>query len=78
MIDINPLTAAFSKLGCACRLCIEAFADITKAICDALTPALQIYLSKNKRLKHLALYGKKARTRKKNFNRIQRELKRGL
>lgn len=77
MNDMTELNAAFYKLGCACRLCIEAIADMTKAVADALTPALKVYLAKNGRVKHLALYGKKARTRKKNLHRIQREIKKG-
>ena len=75
MNNMTEINDAFYKLGCACRLCTEAFANLTKAVVSVLTPALQIYLAQNKRVKHLALYAKKARTRKKNFNRIRKAVR---
>lgn len=73
---MEELKKAMANMGRACAETVTAFANLFKAVCDALTPAIKIYLAQNGRIKHLASYGKKARTRKKNFNRIQKDIKR--
>ena len=69
---MEELTKAMANLGRAYSETITAFANFCKSVCDALTPAIKIYLAQNGRIQHLALYGKKARTRKKNYKRILR------
>lgn len=68
---------------------VEAFqafgAELTKTIAPALEAIIKIYNqcvafyleNADPKLKHLALHSKKARVRKKNFNRIVKESTKG-
>lgn len=62
----------FCELGCTCNQAAKAFPDMAKALSCAIKHILQINLKNYKRVKHLALYAKKARTRKKNINRMRK------
>lgn len=66
------LGKAFGELGCEYNQMAKAFSDMAKAISCAIQHVLQINLKNYKRVKHLALYSKKARTRKKNINRMRK------
>ena len=70
---MQELKEAFANLGTALCDCAAAFVKVFKQWCDALQPAVQIYAIPNSRIKHLALYGRKARTRKKNMKRLLKQ-----
>ena len=72
MKNMNTLNNAFYKLGCEIRSATEALANLSKTVVSITSYIAEIYFVKHKRVKHLALYGKKARTRKKNYNRIKK------
>ncbi len=63
------------ELGCACNQAAKAFEDMAKAYSRAIQNVLQTNLKNYKRVKHLALYSKKARTRKKNINRMRKAVR---
>lgn len=67
---MEELKEAFARFGTALRDCAAAFGKLFRQWCDALQPAIQIYAMPNSRVKHLALHGRKARTRKKNMKRL--------
>jgi len=74
MIEISDdLKEAMCRLGETCKVTVEAFTKLFTNICDNFKPAMQIYLKPNSRIKHLALYHKKARVRKKNLKRLMVE-----
>jgi hypothetical protein len=75
MNDMSALNAAFYEIGCACEHFAKAISNLATMVVSSIPPYFETYLAENKRVKHLALYGTKARTRKKNFNRIQKDMR---
>ena len=87
---INEITTPFQKVVTAVGDLCAAFAELTAVAAKALTPVVKIIAETyennktlilaagcpNKRVLHLARYGKKARTRKKNINRLKKWLER--
>ena len=65
---MQELAEAFARTGIALRDCAAAFNKFAYVI----TPAIKIFAMPHSRTKHLALYGRKARTRKKNIKRLLR------
>lgn len=70
---MEELEKALVNLGRALGECCNAFKKHFESMGIVLRDALNEYRAKNGRVKHLALYGKKARTRKKNYKRLLRE-----
>ena len=81
----SDLNADFPELA----LCIEKLAEMIPPIIETIVELLPLYIGAirdlsertltlypNKRVLHLAKHGKKARTRKKNINRIKKHFER--
>ena len=66
----TSLNSALSKLSITVDIAIKAFRQMAKALGDYVYDRYP-----NRRVVHLALHGKRARTRKKNRHRIWRDLK---
>ena len=54
---------------------IIAFSNFAKGFAEAILNAAKLQGAPNSRIKHLALYNKKARVRKKNYKRLLRGIK---
>lgn len=67
---MEDIKKALANLGCALVETVKAFANLFKGYEDAILKAAKLQSAPNSRIKHLALYGRKARTRKKNYKRL--------
>ena len=86
----EEITIAFQKVVTAIGDVCTAIIELTAVAAKALTPVVKILAEAyennktlilaagcpNKRVLHLARYGKKARTRKKNINRLKKWIER--
>ena len=72
---IKELTEAITAVGEACEQVTYAMIQVLKPICNFISEAIK---AAPPRVRHLALYGKKPRTRKKNINRALREYQRKI
>lgn len=70
---MEKLKKAFVDLGRSLCECAKAFSEMWDSISESLRIPLKIIEFPNCRIKHLALHGRKARTRKKNLKRLLRE-----
>lgn len=72
---VNSVKEAAEALGVAIKSHMTAFVDFANALsefCSNIQHQVQTY--PNRRVKHLAVYGRTERIRKKNTNRILREI----
>lgn len=66
---LNKVAKDFAEFG-------RCMVNLITLFVEQVTKAVPIFLTDNKRTLHLALHHPKARVRKKNFNRIVREIRR--
>jgi hypothetical protein len=69
---LEELQKALYDFGSACAEVVKAFANMFKGFQDVIIKAAKLQAAPNSRIKHLALYGRKARVRKKNYKRLLR------